>query len=92
MYEDDSKQLYAFTLDQSNMIQGERKHWNPVEKVTEVLEKKYVDDLLEYRFIAVPVNITKEHWYSFLIDTLTWKFIALDSFHQKYEKHHKKTF
>ena len=57
---DGSRQLFAFTVYLSNMIQGETKNdiTKAKETVVKVLKKNKVN-LLNYKFIGVPVNITE---------------------------------
>ncbi len=69
MKDDDSKQLFAFTLYLSNLIQADSKIEMPtaIKNVNKFLKKRNIN-LKDYKFIGVPVNITKSHWYSFLIE------------------------
>ena len=91
--DDDSKQLFAFTLYLSNLIQADSKIEMPtaIKNVNKFLKKRNIN-LKDYKFIGVPVNITKSHWYSFLIEPKVRKFTVLDSMHSTFKVHHKKTF
>ena len=88
MKDDDSKQLFAFTLYLSNLIQGDMKSIIKAKESVNSFMKKRNINLMDYRFIGVPVNITGTHWYAFLIEPKYRRFTILDSMHNKFKGHH----